>query len=122
EATARAVAAPSPPAPLPDRSSETASAPSLDVAHVAAAARLARFIRERGHLEAHIDPLNPTPRQSAGLELDAHALTEADLAALPSSVVGGPIARETSNALEAIVRLRQVYSGSIGYDDEHIEN
>jgi 2-oxoglutarate dehydrogenase E1 component len=88
----------------------------------AAAARLARFIRQRGHIEAHVDPLNLTPLGEAGLELQAHKLTAHALEALPSSVVGGPIARETNNAREALERLRQVYSGTIGYDDEHIEN
>ncbi len=88
----------------------------------AAAARLARFIRQRGHLEAHVDPLSLTPPGYAGLELHLHKLTARALEALPSSVVGGPIARETRNAREALERLRQVYSGTIGYDDEHIES
>ena len=112
----------SPSAGLPEASLDTTGGLPLNVAHVASAARLARFIRQRGHLEAHIDPLNLTPRQPAGLELEEHDLTEADLIALPSSVVGGPLAKETTNALEAINRLREVYSGPIGYDDEHIQN
>ncbi|HLK60236.1 MAG TPA: thiamine pyrophosphate-dependent enzyme, partial [Chthonomonadaceae bacterium] len=111
-----------PSAGAPPLSSEPPAAPVENIAHVAAAARLARYTRQRGHLEAHMDPLDLTPRQPAGLELDEHDLTEADLAALPSSVIGGPIAQETANALEAIQRLRQVYSGPIGYDDEHIQN
>jgi 2-oxoglutarate dehydrogenase E1 component len=88
----------------------------------AAAARLARFIRQRGHLEADVDPLGVRPRHDAELALDEHGLTESDLQSLPSSVVGGPIAEVTTNALDAINRLRGVYSGSIGYDDEHIQN
>ena len=88
----------------------------------AAAARLARFIRQRGHLEAHVDPLGLTPQENAGLDLHLHKLTARALEAMPSSVVGGPIARETGNAREALERLRQVYSGAIGYDDEHIES
>lgn len=88
----------------------------------AAAARLARFIRQRGHLEADVDPLGVRPRHDAELELEEHFVTESDLLSLPSTVVGGPLAEVTSNALEAINRLRQVYSGSIGYDDEHIQN
>ncbi len=88
----------------------------------AAAARLARFIRQRGHIEAHVDPLGLTPPGDAGLELQAHKMTARTLEALPSSVVGGPIARETGNARVALERLRQVYTGTIGYDDEHIEN
>jgi|SRR5579871_2070757 len=102
---------------------ESSAASSSEVIRLAAAAaRLARFIRQRGHLEANVDPLGIGPRPDPGLELEDHSLTEADLALLPSSVVGGPIAAETSNALEAINRLRQVYSGPIGYEDEHIPN
>jgi len=113
--------------PAPASSTQTASQPSgQDEAETiriaAAAARLARFIRQSGHIEAHVDPLGLTPPGDAGLEMHEHKLTAQVLESLPSSVVGGPIGRETNNAREAIERLRQVYSGTIGYDDEHIEN
>jgi 2-oxoglutarate dehydrogenase E1 component len=32
------------------------------------------------------------------------------------------LAQGTNNALEAVERLRRVYSGSIGYDDEHVQS
>jgi 2-oxoglutarate dehydrogenase E1 component len=35
--------------------------------------------------------------------------------------VQSALAEGTSNALEAVEQLRQVYSGSIGYDDEHVQ-
>lgn len=102
-----------------------AAAPSVDVQRLifisAAAARLARFIRQRGHLGANIDPLHLTPPRDPGLDYAAHSLTREDLASLPPSVVGGTLAESSSNALEAIEKLRQVYSGSIGYEDEHIQ-
>ena len=94
----------------------------VDVARVAAAARLARFIRQRGHLAANIDPLGIQPPIDPGLDLTSHGLTEPELAMLPASVVGGPLAVESKNALEAIEKLNRVYSGSIGYEDEHIQN
>ena len=87
-----------------------------------AAARLSRLIRQRGHLMANVDPLGLSQPDDPRLELSAHGLTEADLAALPASVVvGSPLAEQTANALDAINRLRRVYTGSIGYDDEHIQ-
>ncbi len=95
---------------------------SSRVAIGAAASRLARFIRQRGHLEARVDPLGLRPRHDAELALDEHGLTEVELASLPSSIIGGPIAALTTNALDAMNRLREVYSGSIGFDDEHIQN
>jgi 2-oxoglutarate dehydrogenase E1 component len=35
--------------------------------------------------------------------------------------VGGPLAEDAANALEAVNRLRRAYSGSIGYEDDHIK-
>jgi len=89
----------------------------------AAAARLSRLIRQRGHLMANLDPLGLSQPEDPQLDLQDHGLTEADLASLPSSVVvGSPLEEQTTNALEAILRLRQIYTGTIGYDDEHIQN
>ena len=98
------------------------SAPVIDVMKVVCAARVTRLVRELGHLTSHIDPLGSEPPGDPGLELATHGLTTADMAALPSSVVGGPLAEGTKNALEALGRLRQAYSGAIGYEDGHIQN
>lgn len=103
---------------------ETLSAGATDVPLEAAIAtvRLARHIRQRGHLDADIDPLHLAPKKPSELELSAHNLTPEILEKLPSSLIGGPIAQETTNARDAIARLRQVYSGTIGYEDEHIQD
>ena len=93
----------------------------IDVTTVVHAARVARMVRERGHLTAHIDPLGSAPPGDPGLELSTYNLTTADLAALPASVVSGPLAEGAANALEALGRLRKAYSGSIGYEDDHIQ-
>ena len=99
------------------------SLPSEAMRLAAASQRLARLIRQRGHLLARVDPLGLARPEDPRLELQYHGLTEADLATLPADlVVGGPIARETTNALDAITKLRERYSGNIGYDDEHIQN
>jgi 2-oxoglutarate dehydrogenase E1 component len=94
----------------------------LDVTHTVAAARLIRYIRELGHLDAHIDPLGGTPPGDPGLRLDIHDVSESDLARLPASIVRGPLAAESRNALEGVQKLRAVYSGSIGYETDHIQN
>jgi 2-oxoglutarate dehydrogenase E1 component len=107
-----------PAAPPPETSAFTA----LDVERIAAAARLARLIRQRGHLAAHVDPIDVQPKLDPALELSQHGLTTEYLATLPASVVGGPLAAESKNALEAFGKLRRIYSGSIGYDDEHIQD
>ncbi len=92
-----------------------------DVDKIVGAARVTRMVRELGHLTAHIDPLGSTPPGDPGLELETHGVTTDDLAALPASVVGGPLAEGARNALEALGKLRQAYSGAIGYEDDHIQ-
>lgn len=98
------------------------AAPQLDVMKVVAAARVTRLVRELGHLTAHIDPLGSNPPGNPGLEIGTHGLTTSDLESLPAAVVGGPLADGAKNALEALGRLRQAYSGPVGYEDGHIQN
>ena len=111
---------PAPPAaPAP---AATPPAPQVDVMKVVGAARVTRLVRELGHLTAHIDPLGSEPPGDPNLELASHGLIEEDMKALPAGVVGGPVAENAKNALEALNRLRRAYSGSIGYEDDHIQN
>jgi 2-oxoglutarate dehydrogenase E1 component len=93
----------------------------LDVTHTVGAARLIRYIRELGHLGAQIDPLGSPPPGDPGLLPETHDISEADLAALPASLVRGPLVEGSANALEGVRRLRQVYSGVIGYETDHIQ-
>jgi 2-oxoglutarate dehydrogenase E1 component len=92
------------------------------LATVVGAVRLVRLIREVGHLAARIDPLGNDPPGDPGLELATHHLTEEDLKMLPPSVVISPLAHDAVNAYEAISRLRQAYSGTIGYEDDHVQS
>jgi 2-oxoglutarate dehydrogenase E1 component len=85
------------------------------------AARLARLIREQGHLAARIDPLGAEPVGDPELEASTHGLHPEDLEALPASVVGGPLAEISRNALEAVGKLRHAYCGSVGYEDDHLQ-
>src|SRR4051812_12659331 len=112
-----------PPAPTPAPASGTSTAATpIDVTHTIAAARLIRYIRELGHLDARIDPLGSDPPGDPGLRLETHGVTEADLAALPASIVRGPLVEGARNALEAFNRLRAVYTGSIGYETDQVHN
>jgi 2-oxoglutarate dehydrogenase E1 component len=97
------------------------AAPAFDVNKVVAAARLGRMVRELGHLNAQLDPLGTNPPGDPALELVTHGLTTEDLETLPASVIGGPLAANAKNASEALEKLRAVYSGSIGYEDDHIQ-
>jgi len=92
-----------------------------DADKVMGAVNLATTIREYGHLAARIDPLGMSnPPGDPGLHPNAHGIDDADLAALPASIIGGPPAAGAANAREAIRRLNDIYSSSIGYDYDHM--
>jgi 2-oxoglutarate dehydrogenase E1 component len=96
--------------------------PPFQIPHVVAAVGLAHSIRERGHLGAHLDPLGSPPLGDPALLPETHGITDDDLARLPSNVVGGHAAAGAKNALEAITRLRAMYSGHISYEFDQIKN
>src|SRR5579884_3156702 len=85
---------------------------SANTAAISDAARLARNIRGRGHLAAHLDPLGSAPQDNPGLHGETYHLSPADLAALPAEVIGGPAVQGAANAQEAIERLRAIYEGT----------
>nr|CAA9282607.1 2-oxoglutarate dehydrogenase E1 component [uncultured Armatimonadetes bacterium] len=99
---------------------DAAPAAPADMAKIVAAARIARLVREMGHLAARIDPLGSEPPGDPALELAFQGLEPADLEALPASVVGGPLSEGAPNAFVAMAMLRVAYSGSVGYEDDHI--
>src|SRR5262249_13832899 len=65
----------------------TVAASTAQVAKIVAAARLARGIREYGHMAAQIDPLGAPPPGDPMLDAATHDLTDSDLVALPASIV-----------------------------------
>ena len=101
--------------------SELVPSNSVDVARVVSTARVIRLIRELGHRAANIDPLGSEPPGDSDLELSTHGLDLQTLASLPACVLNGPLSIGAANALEAIGRLRQAYSGTVGYEDDHIQ-
>lgn len=98
----------------------TGSTLMFAIQDIVSAARLVRFIRELGHKASHIDPLGSAPPGDPEVELETQGLTPELLKAMPPTVVKSMLAQGTSNAWEAIERLRRVYSGSIGYDEAHV--
>jgi 2-oxoglutarate dehydrogenase E1 component len=92
-----------------------------DVTKVVAAARVGRLARELGHLAARLDPLGSPPPGDPGLVFETHGITADDLMQLSPAVIGGPLADGAENALDAVMRLRRAYSGTIGYEDDHIQ-
>jgi 2-oxoglutarate dehydrogenase E1 component len=119
----------SPRPPARTRSETAVSAPAAGEAPVASApcnetvtglVNLANAIRDYGHLAAQLDPLGSAPPGDPALELSAHGVTEEDLAALPPHLVGGPVGERAKDGLDAIRQLREVYSGRLGFDYDHV--
>jgi len=106
----------------PEEAAAAAAETQLDVTRIVGVARLIRYIRELGHLAARIDPLGSAPPGDPGLELVGHGVTQADLAALPAHIVRGPIVAQCRNAAEGVEKLRQIYSGPIGYETDQIQH
>ncbi|NBU63327.1 MAG: 2-oxoglutarate dehydrogenase E1 component, partial [Chloroflexia bacterium] len=94
---------------------------SVDNVHAISAARLIRFIREMGHLAAHIDPLGKKPVGDPSLELAYHEISEDDLRRLPASILRSPLEAECNDAWSGVQALRALYSGSLGYEADHIQ-
>jgi len=99
-----------------------AAAPAADVTKVLAAANSAQSIRIYGHLAAGIAPVTDPRPPAPELDQQRFGLSDADLERLPAQVVDGPLVGQSRNAREAIERLREVYSGAIGYEFDHVQN
>lgn len=98
----------------------TVAPPAVDTDKLVGAVNLAQAIREYGHLAAQLDPLGSSPPNDSALDESYYNITEDDLRHLPASLIGGPVAEYSENALEAIQRLREIYSSTIGYDYDHL--
>ncbi len=121
-AGARVAGAEVPAAPPAIPGAAPAEQAAFTVQQVIGATALAHGIRARGHLGAHLDPLGTEPLGDPALLPETYGLTEADLAVLPPDVVGGHAAEGARNALEAINRLRAMYSGTISYEFDQVKS
>ena len=88
---------------------------SIDIDKAVSVSNLAQAIRRHGHMESDINPLEDPPVGDPTLNPKMHGLTDKDLKSMPSSLVGWPIAEQTTNAYEGIQKLRKLYSSTIGY-------
>src|SRR5690349_6245848 len=106
----------------PHPTASVATRDTHDVVKVVLAARMARSIREFGHLAAKIDPLGSAPPGDPMLDPATHGLTDADLEALPAAIVWPNAGPEAGSCRDALDQLRAIYCGGIGYDFDHVQN
>ncbi len=106
--------------PVPAATTPAAS-PVADAAllqAVQAATSLVKAHRMHGHLAAQLDPLGSAPVGDPALDPATVNLTDALMSRIPASVLRVAVPGETF--AEALPRLRDVYTGTIAYEIEHI--
>jgi 2-oxoglutarate dehydrogenase E1 component len=108
------------PEPAGARASDSGSATGVNPATIVGAVNLAQSIRRYGHLAAHIDPLGSRPQGDPALLPETHGVSEADLRALPATLISGPVANGAASMLDVVERLRAIYCSTTGYDVAHI--
>jgi 2-oxoglutarate dehydrogenase E1 component len=116
-------AAPAPAAPAEPAPPEPAPAATIDedlLGGVAAGMALVKAFRMVGHLAAHLDPLGSEPSGDPALEPERliPKLTPELQARIPASLLRLYVGGET--LADALPRLREVYTGTIAYEIEHI--
>jgi 2-oxoglutarate dehydrogenase E1 component len=99
-----------------------AAADSELVAGVAAAMSLVKAYRMHGHLNARLDPLGSEPMGDPALDETRlqPPLTPELQARIPSRLLRLSVSGDT--LLEALPRLKEVYTGTIAYEIEHISD
>lgn len=94
--------------------------PQVNVNNVVGGVKYAEAIRSYGHLDAKLDPLGTPNISDPSLDPAFHGIQMEDMRGLPATLVGGPVALRSRDAQEALQALKQVYTGGIGFDFEHV--
>jgi 2-oxoglutarate dehydrogenase E1 component len=105
-----------------EAASESVAADDELLAAVAAAMSLVKAYRMHGHLNAHLDPLGSEPMGDPALDETqlVPPLTPDLQARVPSRLLRLYVPGDTLR--EALPRLRDVYTGTIAYEIEHISD
>ena len=110
-------------APAPAVERETAAPPDQELlGGIAAALSLVKAYRTHGHLNARLDPLGSEPMGDPALDETRlqPPLTDELQARIPARLLRLSVPGE--NLLEALPRLRDVYTGTIAYEIEHLSD
>jgi 2-oxoglutarate dehydrogenase E1 component len=114
-----AAQAPAPPPTTP--TSEAAEHLRRALPVVSRAAALIQAFRDHGHQLAKIDPLGSEPLGHPQLTPSFYGTSMEELAELPASLVMDENHHGRSVA-DALTKLGEIYSGSIGYEFEHLDD
>jgi 2-oxoglutarate dehydrogenase E1 component len=117
-------AGPAPQAPAPVAVAAPAAASGGDdvelMQSVQAATALVKAFRTHGHLAAGLDPLGTEPIGDPALDPSTVHLSEAMMRRIPSKILR--IYVPGNDLAESLPYLREVYTGSLAYEIEHISS
>ena len=118
------VAGPAPQPPAPSGPPAPAPVPGSDdvelMQSVQAATALVKAYRTHGHLAAGLDPLGTEPIGDPALDPNTVHLSEAMMRRIPSDILR--IYVPGDDLAESLPYLREVYTGSLAYEIEHISS
>ncbi|MCF6411660.1 2-oxoglutarate dehydrogenase E1 component [Pseudalkalibacillus salsuginis] len=109
---------------LTDKSSVTSQliSDATTMKKVVAAAKLAENIRTYGHLAADINPLEKSKTDAPFLDPENYQLSNTTLKAIPAKVVWENAPENINNGLEAIEKLKQIYTKSLAFEFSHVHD
>jgi 2-oxoglutarate dehydrogenase E1 component len=88
------------------------------VQKIIAAEKFAQEIRTYGHLCAKINPLDQ--EQNTFLEPSKYGINEDDLKNIPAHFIWADAPRKMHDSLQAINRLKEVYTNTLAYEFSHV--
>ncbi|TRM11803.1 2-oxoglutarate dehydrogenase E1 component [Lentibacillus cibarius] len=99
------------------------SGPAIgDVKKLTSAMKLVEGIRRFGHMESDIYPVGRDERETNLVKPETYGLTEADLRSIPASWLWEQAPSGVDNGLDVIERLKSLYSGTITFEYDHVNN
>ncbi len=86
------------------------------------AAELARNIRDYGHLQARLNPLEPTPAPSKILQMESYGLTQEKLQRISAQTLWPGCAPSLKTGWDVIQKLYGLYTGTLAYEFSQVHN
>ncbi|PSR37254.1 MAG: 2-oxoglutarate dehydrogenase E1 component [Sulfobacillus thermosulfidooxidans] len=83
---------------------------------------LARNIRDLGHLQAHLNPLDTSVASSPLLQLETYGLTAEKLQRIPAQSLWPTCGPELRTGWDVIQYLFSLYTGTLAYEFSHVHN
>ncbi len=101
---------------------ESQATAAFSMKKVMSAVKLVENIRTYGHLSADIYPLNKERKEDSLLNLHTYGLTEADLKAIPATLLCENAPEDVKDGFQAIKYLKELYTKTIAFEFHHVHD